>query len=100
MALGPIGNAIYVNQQMASVSSEKTSHLNRLDMQNFTAAMEAGKAQQEVDKVRPAEKNHKVDEDREHQKQENDQEQRRSPKKQEEEEETKQSTIHHLDIKV
>ena len=103
MALGPVGNAIYVNQQMASVSSEHTARNNRIDMQNFTAGIAVTKEEKEVKEVRPAEENHRVDEDREHQRQEHDEEQKRSPKKENEhikDENGEDIEIHHLDIKV
>ncbi|WP_345992802.1 hypothetical protein [Sulfurimonas sp. HSL-1716] len=103
MAIGPVGNAIYVNQQTASVSSEHTARNNRIDMQNFTAGVAVTQEEKEVKEVRPAEENHKVDEDREHQRQEHDEEQKRSPKKEnldKKKEENDDGEIHHLDIKV
>lgn len=103
MAIGPIGNAIYVNQQTASVSSQHTARNNRLDMQNFTAGIEANKEEQEVKELRPAEENHMVDEDREHQRQEHDEEQKRAKKQEhheKKEEEGDDVVLHHLDIKV
>ncbi len=104
MALGPVGNAIYVNQQIASVSSEHTARNNRIDMQNFTAGIAVTQEEKEVKEVRPAEENHKVDEDRDHQRQEHDEEQKRSPKQEHHEEkkehESDDGEIHHLDIKV
>jgi len=38
MAIGPIGSAIYVNQQMASVAGEQTAQQNKFDLQNLAAA--------------------------------------------------------------
>jgi Ran GTPase-activating protein (RanGAP) involved in mRNA processing and transport len=103
MAIGPVGNAIYVNQQMASVASEKTALQNRFELQNVAANAMANDKQKEVEEVRPTEENHEVDPDREHQKHESDDEQKRNPKEDEEEEkqsENPDDTIPHLDIKV
>lgn len=100
MALDAVGSTIYVNQQMASVSSEHTARNNRLEMQNFTAAVALSSEEKEVKEVRPAEENHKIDEDREHERQEHDEEQKRSPKKTHEDEKEDETPIHHLDIKV
>ena len=103
MAIGPIGNTIYVNQQTASVSSEHTARNNRIEMQNYTASVEVRNEEKEVKEVRPAEENHKIDADREHQRQEHDEEQKRSPKKEDEDKKDYKSVeagIYHLDIKV
>jgi hypothetical protein len=37
MAVGPVGNAIFVNQMTANVSSVANSHNNRVDFQNMVA---------------------------------------------------------------
>ncbi|MBU0631718.1 hypothetical protein KKA17_03665 [bacterium] len=103
MGIGPVGNAIYVNQQTASVSSEHTARNNRIEMQNFAAGVAISKEEKEVKEVRPAEENHKVDADREHQRQEHDEEQKRSPKREnidKKDDENEDGEIHHLDIKV
>lgn len=101
MAIGPIGNAIYVNQQMASVASEKTSLLNRFELQALAASNATQDARKEIEKVRPPEENHGVDPDREHAKEQADQEQQRSKHQDEEaSEDTPQKALHILDIKV
>jgi len=41
---GPIGNAIYVNQQTATVASEKNSLQNRVELQNMAAANASGRS--------------------------------------------------------
>ena len=102
MAVGPIGNAIYVNQQTASVASVQNSHANRVDMQNMFAQAAANEKDKKVLQVRPAEENHEVDPDREHQKNEADQETKRN-KKEEDTDTSKKTTstpLHKLDIKV
>lgn len=104
MAVGPIGNAIYVNQQTASVSSLQNAHNNRVDFQNMIAQAAAQEKEKEVLEVRPTEENHEVDPDREHEKNEADQETARSKKHEDSDEEEKKSEdehpLHILDIKV
>lgn len=106
MAIGPVGNAIFVNQQMASVASDKNAALNRFDLQNVAASEAANAKKKEVEEVRPTEKNHEVDPDREHQKQEAESE---NPKDRDNDENSdedndntneNQTPITHLDIKV
>ncbi len=101
MALGPVGNAIYVNQQTPFASTKSTSFLNNINEQSFVAAIDAAKEQKEIQKVRPTEENQKINPDKEHQKQENDQKQREFSKKTDKQKEKKeQNFTYHLDIKV
>lgn len=99
--IGPIGGAIYVNQQMASVASEKTALLNRFELQALAAATASQEAKKEIEEVRPTEENHGVDPDREHTKEQAEQEERRSSHHEKKEEEVIPSKpLHLLDIKV
>ena len=101
MAIGPIGNTIYVNQQMASVASDKNVQLNRFELQALAAQEIMQDQEKEVLEVRPAEENQAVDPDREHTKEQAEQEERRSEHQEAEpskEEEVK--PLHILDIKV
>lgn len=101
MAIGPIGNAIFVNQQTASVASVQNSHNNRVELQNMFAQAAANEKDEKVLEVRPTEENHEVDPDREHQKNEADQETARNEKQEDDEKEEPTSTpLHVLDIKV
>ena len=103
MALGPVGNAIYVNQQTASVSSIQNAHNNRVEFQNMIAQAAAQEKEKEVLEVRPAEESHEVDPDREHEKNMADQETDRNEKQKESEEDEEQERefpLHRLDIKV
>lgn len=101
MAIGPIGNAIYVNQQTASVASAQGNQNNKFDLQNVMAQAAVNAKDEKVLEVRPAEENHEVDPDREHQKNESDQATERNEKKEEDEKkETQSSPLHKLDIKV
>ena len=74
MAIGAIGNAIFVNQMTASVSSVQNAHDNRVNFQNMVAQATVQEKEAEVLEVRPTEENQEVDPDREHQKNEADQE--------------------------
>lgn len=103
MAVGLVGNTIYVNQQTPSVSLVATAHNNRVDFQNMVAQVAAQEKEQEVLEVRPMEENHEVDPDREHTKNEADQETKMAKKREKEtENEEKESghPLHILDIKV
>lgn len=103
MAVGLVGNAIYVNQQTATVSSLQNAHNNRVDFQNMAAQAAAQEKEKDVLEVRPAEENHGVDPDREHEKNEADQESARNEKRKKSEEEEKKDSsppLHILDIKV
>ncbi|MDO8453302.1 MAG: hypothetical protein Q7S59_01875 [Sulfurimonas sp.] len=102
MSIGAIGNTIYVNQQTATVSSVQGNFQNRLDLQNIAAQAIVNEEEQKVLEVRPAEGNHEVDADREHQRDETDRENKRG-KKQKKEEVKEDETVfseHKLDIKV
>ncbi|MCD6172576.1 MAG: hypothetical protein J7J96_02170 [Sulfurimonas sp.] len=99
MAIGPIGNAIYVNQQTATVSSLHGNQNNRFDLQNVMAQALANEKDEKVLEVRPAEENHEVDPDRDHQRDESDRDTQRNKKKEDEQEEDIEP-LHRLDIKV
>ena len=106
MAIGPVGNAIFVNQQTASVSAVQNAHNNRVEFQNMVAQAAVQEKDEKVLEVRPTEENHMIDPDREHQKNEADQETERNEKREEETEEKKSEfgeadfPLHKLDIKV
>ena len=102
MAVGPIGNAIYVNQQMASVASEKNAVLNRFELQTLAAAAALQEKENEIEEVRPAEENQAVDPDREHTKEQAEQDERRPGHEEHPREEAPPplKPLHLLDIKV
>ncbi len=103
MAIGPIGNAIFVNQMTPAATAVQNAHNNRVDFQNMVAQAAANEKDEKVLEVRPTEENQKVDEDREHTRDESDRETERSDKKEdegEEEEESASEPIHRLDITV
>jgi len=106
MAIGPVGNAIFVNQQTASVASVANAHNNRVDFQNMVAQAAVQEKDEKVLEVRPAEENHAIDPDREHQKNEAEQETERNEHEDDQKEKEKEhlsktnSQVHMLDIKV
>ena len=105
MSIDGLGSVIYTNQQMPSVASVVNSHNNRLDMQNIMAQTSLNEKDEKVLEVRPAEENHEVVSDREHEKSEAEQENKRDKKHAhsqdgENEEKSGQSQLHILDIKV
>lgn len=102
MAIGPIGNAIFVNQQTATVASVQNSHNNRIEFQNMVAQAAAQEKDEKVLEVRPTEENQEINPDAEHEKNEADQETQRDKKDdtQEDEESQPEFPIHKLDITV
>lgn len=101
MAVGAIGNAIFVNQMTANVSSVQNAHNNRIDFQNMVAQAAMQEKDEKVLEVRPAEEVHEIDPDREREKNSADQETARSQHDEKEEgEEEKSPPLHKLDIKV
>ncbi len=100
MALGPIGNTIFVNQMTANATALQNAHNNRVDFQNMVAQAAANEKEEKVLEVRPAEENQEVDPDREHQRDEADRENQRSEKRESDESEEEQPVMHKLDIKV
>ena len=102
MSLGAVGNAIFVNQQTASVASVANSHNNRVDFQNMIAGAAANEKDEKIMEVRPTEENQEVDEDREHQKNEDDQNTARAEHEEPEDDKEEIQTLgtYKLDIKV
>ncbi len=103
MAIGPIGNVIYVNQQTPYVASIKTDLNGRLEIQNIMAQQIVNEKEKEIEEVREPEETHAVDPDREHQRQEAEEEleaQKEAAEKKEEKEEKPAFSLHKLDIKV
>jgi len=100
MALGPVGNVIFVNQQTASVASVANSHNNRVEFNNMMAQSAVKEKDEKVLEVRPTEENHEVDPDREHEKNEADQQNERSEHNEHEEDDESEFPVHKLDITV
>ena len=101
MSLGAIGNAIFVNQQTASVAQIQGNQNTRFDLQNLSAQAAVNERDEKVLEVRPAEENQEVNEDKEQAKNDADQNNKRNEKKQaSDEEEQEENVLYKLDIKV
>ena len=105
--VGPIGSTIFTNQMMPAVSTTQTAENNRVDFQNMAAQAAVNEKQKEVEDVRPAEENHSVDPDREHQKEEGEENAKMTKKREKKEQDDDADTLenmgnalHKLDIKV
>ena len=75
MAVTPLGNTIFINQNVNMVSNKFADVQNRFDLQNLAAASLASDEKQEVSEVRPTEETYKIDPKNEHEKQKGRQEQ-------------------------
>lgn len=100
MAVGPIGNAIFVNQMTPAATSVQNAHNNRVDFQNMMAQAAVQEKDEKVLEVRPTEENHEVDPDREHTRDQADRDTQRSEKQEDEEEQDSSQQIYKLDITV
>ena len=105
MSVGAIGNAVLVNQMTPAVTPVQGNQYTRFDLQNVAAQAVVQEKEQEIEEVRPAEENHAVDPDREHQREEANEETENLPKKEghkivEEENKEEELPSHLLDIKV
>jgi len=98
MSIGPVGAAIYTNQQMATVAGEQTSQQNKFDLQNLAAAAIANDKDKEVQEVRPTEETGETNEDAERKKREEEENEKNKENKDKEKETS--APLHKLDIKV
>ena len=99
MAVGFIGGAILVNQMTPAVTPVQGGQYTRFELQNIAAQVAVNEKQKEAEDVRPTEKNHAIDPDREHQRQEADEEMSKNSTKNRKHFGSKEN-IHLLDIKV
>ena len=101
-SIGPVANTIYTNQLTPAVASEKNALQNRFELQNLAAAESANTKTKEIEEVRPTEENYKVDEDREHNKQEAESENQKSREERDKDDKHQEQhpPLHRLDIKV
>ncbi len=100
MAVSPLGNITYINQNMQSSSIQHANAQQRMDFQALVNLQEMDEKQQEIEEVRPAEETDALNEDREKEKEEfHSQEQEEEAQESEQEEEVKSSS-HILDIKA
>ena len=103
MAIGPLGNIVFVNQNTQVAAFKATTQLNRYEVQNFMAAEAMKEKEKVVTEVRPAEESHAIDPDREQNQAQEDAQKEHNKQEQEKNEEGLHSdtpNIHILDVKV
>lgn len=69
MAISPISNTIYVNQNTPVAASVQSDFQSKLDMQIAINAAAAVQKKKEVEEIRPTEETYKIDPENEHEKQ-------------------------------
>ncbi|QKG30164.1 MULTISPECIES: hypothetical protein [unclassified Campylobacter] len=74
MPVTPIGNTIFINQNMNIVSNKQAEVQNRFDLQNLAAMTLNDEKNEEVAQVRPTEETYKIDPQHQHEKSKSDQE--------------------------
>lgn len=70
MAVSPIGNVIYTNQNSPVASHAQQQAQGRIDFQNMMTSELAQEKKLEIEKTRPTEESSKLNPDREHQRDE------------------------------
>ena len=74
MAVTPLGNTNFINQNAPVVSQVHANQQARFDMQALLAAELATQQNEEIKEVRPMEESYKIDPEKEHERQKNEQE--------------------------
>ena len=74
MAVTPLGNSNFINQNAPVVSQVHANQQARFDMQALLAAELATQQNEEIQEVRPMEESYKIDPEKEHERQKNEQE--------------------------
>ena len=74
MAVTPLGNSNFINQNAPVVSQVHANQQARFDMQALLAAELATQQNEEIQEVRPMEESYKLDPEKEHERQKNEQE--------------------------
>lgn len=100
MSMGTIESAVYVNQQMATVASERNVQLNRYELQNLAAAVIVNEKEKEIQEVRPTEETGETNKDAEHKKREEELKKRTKESKKKEDKEEDIQSEHKLNVKV
>ena len=70
MAVTPLGNSNFINQNAPVVSQVHANQQARFDMQSLMAAELASQQSEEIKDVRPMEESYKIDPEKEHEKNE------------------------------
>jgi len=110
MAVSPLTNIVFINQNMHVAAGVQTAQFNRYDLQNLAAQALVNEKEKIVEKVRPIEESYKVDPDHDHEhekakEQEKERENAAKHKSKSDSKENDRVTIdedgdHHLDIHV
>ena len=74
MAVTPLGNSNFINQNAPVVSQVHANQQARFDMQSLMAAELASQQSDEIKEVRPMEESYKIDPEKEHERQKNEEE--------------------------
>ena len=70
MAISPLTNIIFVNQNMNVASAIQNMQFNRYDVQNAAAQSIVNEKEKSIEETRPAEETMEIDPEREHTRQE------------------------------
>lgn len=73
MPVTPLGNTIYINQNMNVVANKQAEVQNRFDLQSLAAMALNEEKNEEVEQVRPTEETYKIDPQHQHEKSRSDQ---------------------------
>ncbi|QKF91388.1 hypothetical protein [Campylobacter sp. CCUG 57310] len=73
MPVTPLGNTIYINQNMNVVANKQADMQNRFDLQSLAAMTLKEDEDKEVVQVRPTEETYKIDPQHQHEKSQSDQ---------------------------
>ena len=74
MAVTPLGNSNFINQNAPVVSQVHANQQARFDIQALMASELATQQNEEIKEVRPMEESYKIDPEKEHERQKNEQE--------------------------
>ena len=66
MAVSPLTNIVFINQNMHVVANTQTAQYNRYDLQNLFAQTLVNEKEKIVEKIQPVEESYKIDPNREH----------------------------------
>jgi len=66
VAVSPLTNIVFINQNMHVAAGVQTAQFNRYDLQNLAAQALVNEKEKVIEEVRPVEESYKIDPDREH----------------------------------
>ena len=74
MPIGPLGSTIYTNQNTTVAATKQAGVQSRAEMQNLMASAIANEKDKIIKELRPTEEAHKIDPEKEHQRQRSEEE--------------------------